>query len=64
VIILEINTGKGRFSTVFIWISMSFCELQKSYISYSMLNIAETLVLLSSSHIFGSIKVNDCAQVE
>jgi len=29
-----------------------------------MLNIAETLVLLSSSHIFGSIKVNDYAQVE
>lgn len=43
---------------------MSFCELQKSYVSYSMLNIAETLVLLSSSRIFGSIKGNGCAQIE
>ena len=29
-----------------------------------MLDIAETLVLLSSSHIFGSMFVNDCVQVE
>jgi prepilin signal peptidase PulO-like enzyme (type II secretory pathway) len=64
VIIFEKNTGKGRFSTRLILISVSFCELYKSYISYSMLDIAETLVLLSSSCIFGSMKVIDFEQAE